>query len=123
MNLLRSERSGEGICDFVRGFDFRNTDTWVMRSVCDELSKYLGHKGAPFPINADDRWIEDLDIDEEDMFCDLLPEMAYRARRSLDDTEHNPYYGRMISIRDIVHLLQNQPMLEDVEQSTAGSVR
>ena len=123
MHLLRSERSGERICDFVRDFDFRNTDTWVLRSVYDELSKYLGHKGDPFPIHADDRWIEDLDIDEEDMFCDLLPDIAYRARRSLDDTEGNPYCGRVITIRDMVHFLQSQPKLEDVEPSYAGSVR
>jgi hypothetical protein len=59
--------SGESICKFVRDFDSRSTDSWVLRAVYEELSPHLQVDGHPLPMRADDRWEEDLKIDSEDM--------------------------------------------------------
>jgi len=117
MRELALKRSAEDISSFVRDFDIRRTDTWVIRAVYEELSRWLQVDDRPFPIHADNRWEEDLKIDSEDMDKDILPDIAYRAGRSLEDTEKNPYYGRVKTIRDIVGFLEYQPRLQSVEQT------
>ena len=110
------DRTGESICDFVSEFNIRNTDTWVLRAVYEEFSEYLQTEEGPFPIHADDRWVEDLRIDDEDFHSDLLPDIAHRARRSLEDTKDNPFYDRVKTVRDLAGFLMHQPRLQDVEQ-------
>ena len=119
MRACAQSRAGEDISSFVRAFDCHQTDTWILRAVYEELSKYCQIDGRPFPIHADDRWEEDLQIDSEDMDLDLLPDIAYRAGRSLEDTEKNPYYDRVKTVRDIVGFLEYQPRLQSVEQPHA----
>lgn len=112
MQSWAKTRSGENICSFVRAFDFRHTDTWVLRAVYEELSVFLGGDNHPFPIRADDRWQDDLEIDSEDMEWDVLPDIAYRACRSLENTEQNPFYDKVKTVRDLVHFLEYQPKLQ-----------
>lgn len=116
MRAWASERSGESICTFVRGFDVRSTDAWVLRAVYEELSRYLRLDGRPFPIHPGDRWEEDLAIDAEDLTEDLLPDIAHRAGRCLRDTGTNPYYDRVKTVRDLVGFLEHQPRLQGVER-------
>jgi acyl carrier protein len=105
------ERSGKSLYTFVREFNVRNTDTWILRAVYEALSKHLQLDGQPFPIRANDRWKEDLQIDSEDLDMDLLPEIAQRAGRSLQDTKANPFFNKVKTVRDLVAFLEHQPRL------------
>jgi hypothetical protein len=104
---LAASRSSETICQFARSFD-RRTDTWILRAVYEELSKYLAVDGQPMPVHAEDNWKSDLKIDAEDL-DDLSCDVASRSGRSMEGAEHNPFYGEVHTVRDIVAFLQNQP--------------
>lgn len=112
MQALAQSRAGEDICTFVRAFDCHSTDTWILRAVYEEMSRCVQVDGGAFPLRPDDRWEEDLQIDDEDMSMDLLPEIARRAGRSLEHTEKNPYYCKVMTVRDLVSFLEHQPKLE-----------
>lgn len=114
MRGIVSERSEESICTFVRQFDVRNTDTWILRAVYEEFSEELRIDGKPFPVHADDLWLDDLLIDPEEMDDFHLKNIAYRSRRSLSESENNPLYGKVNTIRDIVHFLEFQPQLNEL---------
>jgi hypothetical protein len=115
MRRLASSRSGESICTFVDSFDCHHTDTWVLRALYEELSRLLAINGHPFPVRADDRCCEkDLKIDPEDL-AELAADAAIRAGRSMDDTEQNPFYGKVHTVRDLVSFLEHQPRLANAE--------
>jgi hypothetical protein len=111
MNLLSQQRAGEDICTFVRSFDCRKTDTWILRAVYEEMSKYCQVKNRFIPIRPEDRWKEDLKIDAEDLGMDLLPDIADRSGRSLKNTNLNPYYSKVKTVQDLVNFLEHQPKL------------
>jgi hypothetical protein len=115
MRSVAADRTEESICTFVRSFDYRQIDSWILRAVYEELSRYSVLDGRPLPIRADDRWEEDLKIDPEDLE-DLVMDIAQRARRSMDDTKHNPLYGRVKTVRDIVSFFQHQARILTAEQ-------
>lgn len=110
-----AKRSAEDICTFVRGFDLRSTDPWILRAVYEEISKYILVDGRPFPIRPDDRLKEDLDLDWEDLEWTLAPDIFHRARRSVDRNKENPFYERVTTVRDLVRFLQYQRRVENVE--------
>jgi hypothetical protein len=112
-----SSRSGDGICTFARAFDCRHTDTWVLRAVYEELSRFLAVDGQPFPVRADDHCYErGLKIDPEDLE-DLASDIAFRAGRSLDGSEKNPFYGKVQTVRDMVAFFENQPHLDRADSA------
>lgn len=121
MRAWAQRRSGESICTFVREFDCRATDSWVLRAVYEELSRHLRVDGHRFPIRADDRWEEDLHVDSEDLTLGILPDIAHRAGRSLNDTEKNPFYDRVKTVRDLVGFFEHQPRLQSVERIDAAN--
>jgi hypothetical protein len=94
----------DATCTYGRSFDFRRTDTLVMRAVYEELQPFVG-----FPIQASHRLSEDLQIDDEDLNLDVAPIIAKRLRRTLRDSEKNPYYGRVQTVEDLVHFMEAQP--------------
>jgi hypothetical protein len=108
---LAASRSDESICDFARSFDYRRTDTWILRAVYEELSRYISRQDQPFSIRADDRLDDDGLIDSEDL-CYVVVDIAARAGRSLANPEQNPYYDKVHSVRDLVHYLEQQPKLD-----------
>ena len=110
MRRLSSARDGEGICEFSRSFERHQVDTWILRAVYEELSKFFQDNGYGLPLRADDRLEEDFTMDSDDL-DDIVADIAYRARRSLDDTEKNPFYGKIKSVRDLVNFLEHQPKL------------
>jgi hypothetical protein len=116
MRSLAAERTDESICTFVRSFDYRRTDSWLLRAVYEELSRYSAVDGRPLPIRADDRLEEDLKIDPEDFEDFTMVDIAHRAGRSLDDTKHNPLYGKVMTVRDVVNFFEHQSRIEVVEQ-------
>jgi hypothetical protein len=119
MRIVAASRVDESICTFVRSFDYRRTDPWILRAVYEELSRYLAVGGHPLPIRADDRWEEDFEIDPDD-FADLVVDIAHRAGRSMADTEHNHLYGKVKTVRDIVRFLEHQPRIEASEDVSAA---
>jgi len=105
---LADSRRGESLCSFARGFDFRNTDTWVIRAVYEELQEYLDSDCADFPIRPDDRLEVDLGIDGDDLDLDLAKQIAQRTGRSLTRTKGNAYYGKVKTPRDLVRFFVGQ---------------
>lgn len=106
LQSLAAARAGESIGTFARFLDYRSIDTWIIRAVYEGLQEYLPDG---FPLRPEDRWREDLEIDEEDFEMDLVPEIAQRAGRSLEGAESNPYYGKVQTVGDLVHFLNLQP--------------
>lgn len=106
---LAAGRSGQTICDFARDFDARAVDTWVIRAVYEQLQGQLSHVHPAFPVRADDRLKEDLLLDDDDLDIDLAQEVEARTGRSLDGSAGNPYFGRVQTVRDLVHFFQCQP--------------
>jgi hypothetical protein len=106
---LAAARAEESICEFARSFD-RQTDTWVIRAVYEELSQYLTIDGRPIPVRRHDRWDEDLRIDSGD-FEDIAEDAAFRAGRTLDDCSANPLYGKVHTVGDLVSFLEHQPRI------------
>lgn len=103
-------RSGESICQFARAIDCRQVDTWVVRSVYEELQRYYSAKWA-LPLRATDRLEEDLQLESEDLEH-VLVDMAQRAGRNLSGTQTNPFYGKVTTVGDLVHFLNTQPRLQ-----------
>lgn len=106
---LRQERSGENICSFVRAFEYREVDTWILRSVYEQTTRWIE---SQLPLRPGDRLVEDLRIDPEDL-NDLGEEIARFAQRSFDD-EHcnaNPFQGRIATVADLVDFFSHQPRI------------
>lgn len=105
---LAGERQGESICTFTRSFDYRRVDTWVIRAVFEELQPYCRFGRRVLPLRAADDLDAVLRIDPEDL-DDLASDMAFRAGRSLEDSEKNPFFGKVKTVSDLVSFLANQP--------------
>jgi hypothetical protein len=105
LRRIAERRTGESICTFARSFDRRAIDPWVVRAVYEELEGYFG--GA-LPVRVADRIEEDLRMDWEDV-DELLKDAAFRAGRSLEHTESNPFYGQVRNAGDLVLFLMYQP--------------
>lgn len=102
-------RAGESICQFGRAIDCRKVDTWVVRSVYEELQRHHSAKWT-LPLRATDRIEEDLGLDWEDL-DDVLVYMAQRAGRDLAFTQSNPFFGKIATAGDLVHFLNAQPRI------------
>jgi hypothetical protein len=118
---LATTRQSETICDFARSIDPR-IDTWIIRAVYEELTRFLAVEGRPLPVRGEDRCEKDLRIDPEDL-DDLARDIAYRARRSMDHSDKNPLYGKVKTVADVVTFFEHQPKLLSVEPGTAGNRR
>jgi hypothetical protein len=109
LRQLAAQRQGESICQFVRSFDWRHTDTWVLRAVYEELQAYAElQKYASFAIHTGDTW-EQLGIDGEDLVLDIAPSIARRSRRTLRDADRNPFNDNVATVRDLVNFFLHQP--------------
>ena len=106
---LASSRSEGGLCEFARSFDCRVVDTWIVRAVFEELQEELGESRV-FPLQATDRFVDDLHIDFEDLDLAHVPAIAARTGRSLDKCKANTYWGKVKSVDDLVQFFNSQPM-------------
>ena len=107
---LRKSRDSLSLCDFAREFDRTSVDPWIIRATYEQVQDYLGSDRL-IPIISSDKLEEDLLIDEEDLSLDLVEEIAERTGRSLDNSESNPYAGKVVTVSDLVHFFNNQPKL------------
>lgn len=112
LQTLADARHGESICHFARSFNRRKTDTWIIRAVHQELQLFLGPFAA-FPIRASDLLLDDLRLDVDDVE-DLIADVALRADRSLEQTERNPYYGKVRTVSDVVDFVNAQPSAQRI---------
>lgn len=106
---MAAARNGQSICEFSRDFDCRTTDTWIIRAVYEQVQRQLTHIHPAFPVRADDRLKEDLLLDDDDLDLDLALEVEARTERTLDESNENPYFGKVRTVRDLVHFFQGQP--------------
>ena len=91
------------ICAFARSFDFRHTDTLVIRAVFERLQVWLGA-----PVRRDDDLFAYWDMDALD-FDDAVEEISSLTQRPLAGMERNPYYGKVCTPGDMVQFFLLQP--------------
>ena len=111
LRLLSVQRQGEDIGTFARSFDRHSElfDPWVVRAVWEELQPYVAFRGGRMPLRPADDLDTFICIDPEDLEFDVLPTITKRARRSLENMEANPFYGRVETVEDLVMFIANQP--------------
>lgn len=101
---LRLARPKDSICTFAREFNYRATDTWIIRAVYEALESR-----ASFPIRSTDRFTEELWLDDDDLDDEVFDEVARRAGRSTENCEQNPMYGQVKTVADLVAFFSHQP--------------
>jgi hypothetical protein len=109
LRAVAQMRVGQGICEFARDFDNRAVDTWVIRAVFEQLQSYLADVQPAFPVRAEDRLPKHLIADPDDLDMDLVHQIAQRTGRSLEKTDLNPHYGKVLTVRDLVLFFDAQP--------------
>jgi hypothetical protein len=102
-------RAGESLCTYARTLPIRDLDTWVVRAVFEQLQAHIGDRQGPIPLRPSDRLREDLKIDPDDLDPDLANEIAERSGRTLSQTDANPYYGRVVTVEDLIRFFCAQP--------------
>jgi len=109
LQCLACGRVGESICHFARSFERRKIDTWIVRAVHDEVQLFL-RPFVKFPLRALDSLADDLGMEIDDV-DDLILEVASRAGRSIEQTDCNPYYGKVRTAADVVLFVNAQPQV------------
>jgi len=105
---LAKDRKEESICGFARSFDRRATDPVILRAVYETVQAQMGP--PMMPIRAADRFLEDLDLDDDDL-DEIYGEAALLACRSTVDAEKNPMWGGVKTVGDLVTFLHHQDRL------------
>lgn len=106
---LARERKEESICGFARAFDRHTSDPVILRAVYETVQARMGPPVVP--IRAADRFLDDLDLDGDDL-DDIYGEAALLAGRSTADAEKNPVWGGVKTVGDLVTFLHHQARLE-----------
>ncbi len=109
IRAIIESRPGESVCTFVRAVAFREIDTRVVRAVFEQLQNHVGDGHAPFPIRPSDRLTEDLRIDDDELELEVANEIAQRSARDLSETRSNPYYGKVVTVEDLIRFFCAQP--------------
>lgn len=99
---LEEERKEESICSFSRALPAKEYDTWVVRAVYEEVSRFVR-----VPIRPSDDLEKDLRMHPDDR-DDLAFEIARRAGRSMEDAQKNPLFDRVKTVADMVAFFENQ---------------
>lgn len=104
---LYRKRAGEDIGTFARSLDYKNTDTWIIRAVYEEINSELPYDKT-IPLRPTDNLKEDLKLDDEDLEF-VLERIFARAGISDEAIEQNPYYTKMDTVADLVAFCDYQP--------------
>jgi hypothetical protein len=112
LSILLDERKEQSICEFARSFEKYRVDTWVIRAVYEQIQEYVAMSGVILPLKATDDIYEMLGIDSEDFEMDILEEIAQRTGRSIENTERNPFYGKVQTLEDLVLFFNEQPLVQ-----------
>ena len=109
LKIARS-RGKADICGYARSFDFRNTNTKIMRAVFNEIQDWAGrYDGAPFPVEADDSFESLYRMDPDDL-DDIYYDIAEELGIGTHEPERNPYFNRVKTVKDLVLFLHEQPL-------------
>ncbi|WP_444896217.1 hypothetical protein [Microbulbifer sp. SSSA005] len=68
------------------------------------------------PIQTSDDFFKTLKLDEDDLYLDLIEEIAQRTGRTLEDYQSNPYFGKVTTVRNLVLFFNHQARGEATEQ-------
>jgi hypothetical protein len=109
LRRLGQWRHGQSICNFAREFNLREVDPWVVRAVYEQLQAELREVHPNFPIRAADKLVGSLVLDADDLDMGLIQEIEARTMRSLNRSNDNPYYGRVLTVRELVLFFNAQP--------------
>ncbi|TAJ74905.1 MAG: hypothetical protein EPO42_14500 [Gallionellaceae bacterium] len=101
LGILSASRTAESFYTFTRSFAAHNVEPWVIRAVYEQVQDYLSLAHPDFPLRAEDRFREDLQIKN---LTDLVDETARRAGRALSD--FNP--DSLKTVGDLVLLFDQQ---------------
>lgn len=113
MRKIARKRGEPDICGYARSFDFRNTDTKIMREVYNSIQEWAGkYDGIPFPVQSSDSF-ESLYKMAPDDLDDIYFEVAEKLGISIEEAEKNPYYERVKTVKDLVLFLNSQPKLKN----------
>ena len=108
MRKIVRARGEPNICAYARSFDYRNTDTKIMREVWNELQLYLGeYDGKSFPVEADDLFTDTYHLDPDDL-DEIYCAVADRLGIDTENPESNPYFNQVKSVKNLVLFLHNQ---------------
>ncbi|MDT8390845.1 MAG: hypothetical protein RRC34_10100 [Lentisphaeria bacterium] len=109
MRRIAVSRGPVNICAYARSFDYRNVDTRIMRAVFETVQEWIGEiDDRPFPVKADDDFYKTLNMCDEDMY-DICLEVADDLDINMDSVEGNPFYGEVLTVKDLVLFLAHQP--------------
>jgi hypothetical protein len=110
LRRLAELRPGEDIGTFARSFDRRaaHFDPWVIRATWDTLQPYVQYRGGSVPLRATDRFVE-LPVDPDDLYLDLLVEVAERTGHTLVRSESNEEDVPLDTVGDFVRFISSQP--------------
>ncbi len=113
MKKIRMKRGEENICKFARDFDYRSIDTKIMREVWNEVQLTLGKfEGKPFPVQSEDLFEQTYKMDHDDL-DDIYWTVADKLGIETENTEENPYYEKVTSVKNLVLFLHNQPRIKN----------
>lgn len=111
LRMLATSRAGESICAFARAIDCRTLDTWIVRAVYEEIQDHLSPAFPTFPVRWTDRLVEDLRIDPDAMDEELAMDISERTGRDLRNSDANPLFGKVKTVRDLVLFFHAQPKI------------
>ena len=113
MKKLAKERGEPNICSYARSFDFRSTDTQIMREVYNLVQEWAGkYDDVPFPVRADDSFEFLYRMDSDDL-DDIFLEVAEKLGISTEQAQKNSYYDRVETVKDLVLFLNDQRRLDN----------
>ncbi|MDP1045307.1 hypothetical protein Q6332_30105, partial [Klebsiella pneumoniae] len=69
----------------------------------EQLQEELLSYQKSFPVRGSDRLEEELGLDGDDLDMSVATAIARRSGRSLEGTQSNPYYGRVMTASDLVY--------------------
>lgn len=98
-----AERKEETICTFARQLNCRETDTWIIRAVYEELFNYNGYSPR-----LDDRLAEICESGDDIDWLAL--DISQRIGRPLENTDKNPYSDKVTTVRDLILFFTEQPV-------------
>ena len=87
----------------------KHVDTWGIRATYKQVQDVVSKKYR-LPIKASDNLFNDLGLDADDVDLDLSEEISQRTGKSLDKCETNAYYGKTVTVRDLVVFFNLQPV-------------
>jgi len=112
MRKIARSRGNPNICKYTRSFDFRKTDTKIMREIFNLVQEWTEkYDGISFPVQAEDSFEKLYQMDDEDLE-DILLEATKKLGISIENTEKNPYFNKVETVKDLVLFLNFQAKLK-----------